>query len=203
MTEIATKPDGDLLFRSLAMPADTNVHCGLFGGWITSQMEIGGGILAKKMAGGRVVTVAVEATSFHRPVQIGHVVCCYGRCIRIGNTSMTIQLQVCVKLVVEESPEERYLVTEAVFTYVASVPQGKPTGPKRDSAGCMDLRWLVWFAFGHSCLSAFSFHQYSGPCCIPVRTPPSRDAGFIQQCSLIRRGVDLVEVVDRERIDAT
>ncbi len=92
MSENDKVPDGDLLLRTLAMPADTNAHGVIFGGWIMSQMDIGGGILAKEIAGGRVVTVAVEAMSFHRPVKVGQVVCCYGRCIKVGNTSMTIKL---------------------------------------------------------------------------------------------------------------
>ena len=126
MSEIVEKPDGDLLLRTLAMPADTNAHGEIFGGWIMSQMDIAGGILAKEIAGGRVVTVAVEAMSFHRPVQVGHVVCCYGQCTGIGNTSLTIKLEVWVKPVLEETAEERYCVTEAVFTYVAIDQDGRP-----------------------------------------------------------------------------
>ena len=120
------EPDGDLLLRTLAMPADTNPNGDIFGGWIMSQMDIGGGILAKEIATGRIVTVAVDGMAFHNPVQVGDVVCCYGKCVRIGTTSMTIKLEVWVKPVLREAESERYCVTEAVFTYVAIDEQRKP-----------------------------------------------------------------------------
>ena len=120
------EPAGDLLLRTLAMPADTNPHGDIFGGWIMSQMDIGGAILAKEIAAERVVTVAVEGMTFHRPVKVGHVVCCHGKCIRIGTTSMTIKLEVWVKPVLSETPDERYCVTEGLFTYVAIDQQGRP-----------------------------------------------------------------------------
>jgi acyl-CoA thioesterase YciA len=120
------EPDGDLLLRTLAMPADTNPNGDIFGGWIMSQMDIGGGILAKEISGGRIVTVAVEGMSFHQPVKVGHVVCCYGKCVRIGTTSMTIQLEVWVDHARAAAQRDRYCVTEAMFTYVAIDSEGKP-----------------------------------------------------------------------------
>ncbi len=119
-------PDGDMLLRTLAMPADTNPNGDIFGGWIMSQMDIGGGILAKEIASGRIVTVAVDGMTFHHPVQVGDVVCCYGKCTRVGTTSMTIKLEVWVKPVLREAQSARYCVTEAVFTYVAIDEQGAP-----------------------------------------------------------------------------
>jgi acyl-CoA thioesterase YciA len=119
------EPDGELLLRTLAMPADTNPNGDIFGGWIMSQMDIGGGILAKEIAEGRIVTIAVEGMTFHKPVKVGHVVCCHGKCIRIGTTSMTIKLEVWVKPVLLKAHEARYCVTEAVFTYVAIDEEGK------------------------------------------------------------------------------
>jgi acyl-CoA thioesterase YciA len=126
MSDPQREPNGDLLLRTLAMPADTNANGDIFGGWIMSQMDIGGGILSKEIAAGRVVTVAVEGMTFHRPVKVGNVVCCYGKCTRIGNTSLSIKLEVWVKPVLEDSHEDRYCVTEAMFTYVAINEHGKP-----------------------------------------------------------------------------
>lgn len=108
------------------MPADTNPNGDIFGGWIMSQMDKAGGILSKEIAAGRVVTVAVDGMSFHHPVEVGHVVCCYGKCIRIGTTSMTIKLEVWVRPVLPDPDNERYCVTEATFTYVAIDEEGKP-----------------------------------------------------------------------------
>lgn len=91
------EPHGDLVLRTAAMPANTNANGDIFGGSIMSQMDIGGAILAKEIAQGRVVTVAVDGMTFHHPVSVGHVVCCYGKCVRLGTTSITIKLEVWVK----------------------------------------------------------------------------------------------------------
>ena len=125
MTDAQREPDGDLLLRTVAMPADTNANGDIFGGWIMSQMDIGGGILAKEISKGRVVTVNVDGITFHKPVNVGHVVCCYGKCTKIANSSLMIKLEVWVKPVLDKLADDRYRVTEAVFTYVAVDQQGK------------------------------------------------------------------------------
>lgn len=120
-------PQGEMLLRTLAMPADTNANGDIFGGWIMSQMDIAGGILAKEMAMGRTCTVAVDGMTFLAPVQVGDVVCCYGNCQRVGNSSIVIKLEVWVKPVLRSDEREvRYCVTEATFTYVAIDEEGKP-----------------------------------------------------------------------------
>ena len=118
---------GNLILRTLAMPADTNANGDVFGGWIMSQMDIAGGILAKETAHSKVVTVAVDSFKFLRPVKVGDVVCCYGRVKRIGTTSIAIELEVWVKNVLSKTEDEwpRFKVTEATFTYVAIDGDGK------------------------------------------------------------------------------
>ena len=115
------------ILRTLAMPADTNPNGDVFGGWIMSQMDIAGGILAKETARSRTVTVAVDSFKFLRPVKVGDVVCCYGRVLRIGTTSIAIGLEVWVKKVLPGIEEgwPRFKVTEAIFTYVAIDEEGK------------------------------------------------------------------------------
>ena len=125
MTNEQRNPEGDLLLRTLAMPADTNANGDIFGGWIMSQMDIGGGILANKIAKGRVVTVNVDGITFYKPINVGHVVCCYGKCTKIGNSSIVLKLEIWVKPVLHEKAAERYCVTESVFTYVAIDQDGK------------------------------------------------------------------------------
>ncbi len=126
MTEQSDEPQGDLVLRTLAMPADTNANGDIFGGWIMSQMDIAGGILAKEIAHSRTVTVAAESIQFIRPVQVGDVVCCYGRVMQIGNTSVKINLEVWVKPILRQNEERqrRFKVTEAAFTYVAIDDEG-------------------------------------------------------------------------------
>lgn len=120
-----TNPDAvdpaNLLLRTLAMPADTNPNGDIFGGWIMSQMDIAGGILAKSTTHGRIVTVAVDSMRFFHPVSVGDTVCCYGTVLKVGNTSLTIHLEVWVSKSWSDDPDDsaRRLVTEANFTYVS------------------------------------------------------------------------------------
>lgn len=131
-------PEGKLILRTLAMPADTNPHGDIFGGWIMSQMDIAGGILAREVTCSRMVTVAAESIAFIKPVHVGDVVCCYGEVLHVGNTSITINLEVWVKpaldIPVVESPEQQ--VTKAAFTYVAVDPQGKKHVIDRNCRSC-------------------------------------------------------------------
>src|ERR1700756_4083722 len=87
MTE---RPKGELVIQTIAMPQDTNPNGDIFGGWVTSQMDLGSGILAAKTAQARVVTVAMEGMSFLQPGSGGDTVRCYSRVERIGRTSMKI-----------------------------------------------------------------------------------------------------------------
>ena len=127
-------PEGNLLLRTLAMPADTNANGDIFGGWIMSQLDLAGAILAKEICSGRVVTVSVSEMIFKAPVSVGDVVCCYGKCIRIGRTSMSVKLEVWVKPVNIDSVGDRRLVCVATFNYVAIDSQGKPRPVIKDSA---------------------------------------------------------------------
>src|SRR4029079_16991965 len=73
----ATEPRGDLCIRTLAMPADTNANGDIFGGWLLSQMDLGGGVFASKIAKSRTVTVAIEAMNFRKAVYVGDLVSVY------------------------------------------------------------------------------------------------------------------------------
>lgn len=119
-------PKGMQITRTLAMPADTNANGDVFGGWIMSQLDLAGGILAKEISRGRIVTVSVSSITFKRPVSVGDVVCCYGECTKIGRTSMSIDLQVWVKPVNEYGVGDRFQVCEATFNYVAIDSDGRP-----------------------------------------------------------------------------
>lgn len=109
--------DGILSIRTVAMPADTNPQGDIFGGWLMSQMDVAGGVMAHSIARGRVVTVGVEAMTFHRPVSVGDVVCCYTEILKTGTTSMTIGVEVWAHR--EQSAGKKVKVTEGTFTYVA------------------------------------------------------------------------------------
>ena len=102
-----------------------------------SQMDIAGGMMAIEITGGRAVTIAVDAMKFIKPVKISDVVCCYGKVVRFGNTSVTIRLEVWVKPILREKStsedNESFIVTEASFTYVAVDNEGcKRQFPKHE-----------------------------------------------------------------------
>lgn len=118
-------PKGKMVLRTLAMPSDTNVNGNIFGGWIMSQMDIGGSILAKKIARGRVVTVQVNNITFLKPISVGDVVSCYAKFINIGTSSITINIEIWIKKVSSEPLGVSYCTTKAVFIYVAVNHKGK------------------------------------------------------------------------------
>jgi acyl-CoA thioesterase YciA len=118
-----SEPRGELTVRTIAMPAETNANGDIFGGWVMSQMDQAGGIAGVERAQGRVVTVAVEAMHFIRPVRIGDVLCVYTRVERIGRTSMTIRVEAWARRFQTRIREK---VTDATFTFVAIDQDGRP-----------------------------------------------------------------------------
>ncbi len=109
-------PHGDLMLRTRAMPADTNASGDIFGGWLLAQMDIAGGIAAERRAQGRVVTVAIDAMVFHRPVFVGDVLSAYAALRRVGTTSLAYMVEAWVQRRHDGGDEK---VTDGVFTYVA------------------------------------------------------------------------------------
>lgn len=123
--ESPSLPTGmDLVLRVTPMPADVNPNGDIFGGWIMSQVDIAGGIVAARLARGRVTTVAVNQFIFKQPVSVGDVLSFYGRVARVGNTSAAIHVEVWA----ERNPVAPVVVkvTEANLTFVAIDEQGRP-----------------------------------------------------------------------------
>ncbi|GAB4394503.1 MAG: acyl-CoA thioesterase [Kiloniellaceae bacterium] len=122
------QPRGKLATRTLAMPADANPTGDIFGGWVLSQMDIAGGIAASQRARGRVATVAVDAMVFHRPVYVGDVLCTYAEVIRVGTTSVAINIEAWALRgsLSQQGPNEHVKVTEGTFTLVAIDEKGRP-----------------------------------------------------------------------------
>jgi len=123
-----TEPCGDLCIRTLAMPADTNQNGDIFGGWLLSQMDIGGGVFASKLAKSRTVTVAIEAMNFRKPVYVGDLVSVHANLVRIGKTSITVHLEAWV---LRRRESQSILVTDGNFTYVAIDDDGHPQPVQR------------------------------------------------------------------------
>ena len=124
-----TEPCGDLSIRTLAMPADTNANGDIFGGWLLSQMDLGGGVFASKVAKSRTVTVAIEAMNFRKAVYVGDLVSVYANLVRVGRTSVTLHIEAWV---LRRKEVLSILVTDGNFTYVSIDDQGRPQAIKRD-----------------------------------------------------------------------
>src|SRR6201998_461949 len=125
------EPQGDLCIRTLAMPADTNQNGDIFGGWLLSQMDLGGGVSASKTAKSRTVTVAIEAMTFRKPVYVGDLVSVHATLVRLGRSSITVHLEAWV---LRRREDHSILATEGNFTYVAIDDQGRPQTVQRGDA---------------------------------------------------------------------
>ncbi len=118
--------------RVVPLPADTNAAGDIFGGWIMSQVDIAGSIVAARRAQGRIVTVAVNTFSFKKPVLVSDVVSFYAKVIRIGTTSITVDVKVFAERGwTSDNPGEVVMVTDATLTYVAidSLGHKRPVPP--------------------------------------------------------------------------
>ncbi|MEZ5590527.1 MAG: acyl-CoA thioesterase [Gammaproteobacteria bacterium] len=124
-TEVSFPSDRQPVVRILAMPADTNPSGHIFGGWIMSQMDIAGGIVAAGRANGRVATVAVTSMEFHKPVFVGDLVSCFAEIVKTGNTSITVQIDVFAQRW-HKNILHTVKVTQAVIVYVALDHEGQP-----------------------------------------------------------------------------
>jgi len=110
--------------RVVPMPADANHAGDIFGGWIVSQVDIAGSIPAVRRAKGRVATVAVNSFVFKKPVLVGDVVSFYADIVRVGRTSITVNVEVYAQR--RPHTEDVVKVTEATLTYVAVDDQRRP-----------------------------------------------------------------------------
>ncbi|MFA6019006.1 MAG: acyl-CoA thioesterase [Rhodospirillales bacterium] len=116
-------PRCDIWMRAIAMPADTNPHGQIFGGWLMSQMDLAGGTCANRRARGTVSTVAVDSMTFHQPVFVGDQLTCYCDILRVGRTSIAVRVEAWVR---RFNSDEVVKVTEGVYTYVAIDENRKP-----------------------------------------------------------------------------
>ena len=121
----------DLAIRVMATPADTNPSGDIFGGWLMSQVDIAGSLIARRRAQGRIVTVAVDSFQFRNPVFVGDVISCYAKITRIGKTSLTINVRAFAER--QGKSHNNHLVTEADLTYVAVDDQRRPRQIPTDS----------------------------------------------------------------------
>src|SRR5215207_5542024 len=119
----SAEPRGGLTVRVSAMPADTNANGDIFGGWVLSRMDQAGGIAGVERAQGRVVTIALDAMQFIRPVRVGDVLEVYTEVESVGRTSMKIHVEAWAQ---RFQTHHRDKVTDATFTFVHVGDDGRP-----------------------------------------------------------------------------
>jgi acyl-CoA thioesterase YciA len=110
-----TLPTGQPATRVTTMPADANPYGDIFGGWLMSQMDMAAGLVAARHSAGRAVTIAVEGMKFHRPVFVGDEVSVFATLVKVGNTSMTIDVEAWRRA---RHSGDSYKVTQARFVFV-------------------------------------------------------------------------------------
>jgi acyl-CoA thioesterase YciA len=122
--ETALPTDKELVLKVIPMPADCNANGDIFGGWVMAQVDLAGSVIPARYVDGRMATVAVNQFIFKQPVRVGDILSFFGSLTRIGNTSITVQIEVYAE---RFRSQGRYMkVTEASLTYVAIDDFGKP-----------------------------------------------------------------------------
>ena len=114
----------ELVLKVIPMPADCNQYGLIFGGWVMAQVDLAGSVLPFRHVKGRITTVAVKEFVFKEPVRLGDLLSFYAEIIRIGTTSITVDVEVFAERI--DSNGKHVKVTEATLTYVAVDENGKP-----------------------------------------------------------------------------
>ena len=121
---VATPEDKVLVMKVIPMPGDCNANGDIFGGWVMAQVDLAGAVLPARYTQGRMATVAVNEFIFKQPVRVGDILSFYAKVLRIGKTSITIQVEVLAERFLDQG---RFIkVTQASITYVAIDEQGRP-----------------------------------------------------------------------------
>nr|WP_139852958.1 acyl-CoA thioesterase [Acinetobacter pullicarnis] len=140
MSDSHFRPEGTLSLQTIAMPADTNWSGDVFGGWIVSQMDLAGAIHAERFSKGRCATISINQMTFLVPVKVGDVISCYTKILKVGNTSIQMQIEVWDS---HDSSRSPIRVTEGVFTFVAvNVKGGKRDIPEESKQRFLELNKL-------------------------------------------------------------
>jgi acyl-CoA thioesterase YciA len=116
--------DKELVLKVIPMPADCNANGDIFGGWVMAQVDLAGSVIPARYVQGRMATVAVREFVFKQPVRVGDILSFFAEVTRIGNTSVTVDVEVYAERF--KAQGQFVKVTEAVLTYVAIDEAGKP-----------------------------------------------------------------------------
>lgn len=118
-----TEAKRDPVLRVVPGPTDINANGHIFGGWVLSQMDIAGGIVASRRANGAVATVAIERMEFIAPIHIRDLISVYADVERVGRSSMGVRIEVVAS---RDRGATEVRVTEGLFTFVALDSNHRP-----------------------------------------------------------------------------
>jgi acyl-CoA thioesterase YciA len=127
---VAMPSDKELVLKVIPMPADTNGNGDIFGGWVMAQVDLAGSVIPARHVNGRMATVAVNQFIFKQPVRVGDICSFFAHVTRIGNTSITVDVEVFAERF--RAQGQFVKVTEATLTYVAIDEQGRPRPIQKD-----------------------------------------------------------------------
>lgn len=128
--KLSLPTDKELVLKVIPMPADSNANGDIFGGWVMAQVDLAGSVIPARIAKGRITTVAVNEFLFKQPVKIGDLLSFYAEVVRIGNTSVTVHVEVYAQRL--RQADQTVKVTDANLTYVAIDMEGKPRQIPKD-----------------------------------------------------------------------
>lgn len=118
-------PEGmELVLKVVPMPRDCNANGDIFGGWVMARIDQAGSVLATRIGKGRMATVAVNDIVFKQPVGVGDILSFYALVKRIGNTSVTLDVEVYAEPFLQQGCFLK--VTQATLTFVAIDDTGQP-----------------------------------------------------------------------------
>jgi acyl-CoA thioesterase YciA len=120
---MSEQPEGELVICVVATPADTNANGDIFGGWLVSHMDMGGGVAGRRRAHCRVVTAAIDSMVFIKPLYVGDTVACYAQLIKVGRTSMQFKIETWALSMDNDNHKK---VAQGIFTFVAIDDNGQP-----------------------------------------------------------------------------
>ena len=120
---MTTDDRGEVVLRVVPHLSQINTNGHIFGGWILSQMDITGGIVAGRIADGAVATVAIESMKFISPMLVGDIVSVYAREERRGRTSVGVRVDV---VATRGSEQQQIDLTSGLFTFVALDENHRP-----------------------------------------------------------------------------
>jgi acyl-CoA thioesterase YciA len=123
-THASLPTDKELVLKVIPMPGDSNANGDIFGGWVMAQVDLAGSVIPARLAKGRIATVAVNEFLFKQPVKIGDLLSFFAEVVRVGNTSVTVHVEVYAQRL--RQADQIVKVTDANLTYVAIDMEGKP-----------------------------------------------------------------------------